>query len=203
MAIGWAITAAVAVLLAMVIVAGLMKTARASNEEYEAAHAPVYIDAEVEAVNPALLEDTLHLQEYFPVFTATVTDEEITLAAQTVWGEARGIESQMEQAAVVWCMLNRVDAWGDSLGKVVTAPNQFAYSAGNPTVDDFGRDLEELVRDVVSRWEREKAGECGVGRVLPHNYLWFGAWDGRNWFRSSYDNLDHPWSWRLPNPYDS
>lgn len=199
MAIGWAITAAVA----MVIVAGLMKTARASNEEYEAAHAPVYIDAAVEAVNPSLLEDTLHPQDSAPIFTAAVTDEEITLAAQTVWGEARGIESRMEQAAVVWCALNRVDAWGDSLGKIVTAPNQFAYSAGNPTVDDFGRDLTELVRDVIDRWEREKNGETDVGRVLPAEYLYFGGDGERNWFRTDYDSFENVWSWALPNPYDS
>lgn len=172
-------------------------------------------EAEAAEEKPLSEETTLHPQECSPTgaavipaptnttFIARFTDEEIRMAAQTVWGEARGVYSQMEQAAVVWCFLNRVDEWGDSLGDTVAAQNQFAYNSGNPTVDDYGRDLEELVRDVVSRWEREKNGETGVGRVLPGGYLWFSSWDGRNWFRSSYENLDYPWSWRLPNPYGS
>ena len=154
-----------------------------------------------------LEETTLHPQEPLVMtsvqadFTAPFTDREITQAAQVVWGEARGVESRMEQAAVVWCMLNRVDDSGDSLGTVATAPNQFAYDPAAPTVDDYGRDLEELVRDVISRWEREWNGESGVGRVLPRGYLWFSAWDGQNHFRSTYDSLAHSWEWRLPDPY--
>lgn len=153
-------------------------------------------------VDPVLEEETLHPQAE-PILTSRFTDAEITAAAKTVWGEARGIASQMEQAAIVWCALNRVDFYGDSLGATVTAPNQFAYDAGNLTVDDAGRDLEELVRDVVSRWEREKQGEPGVGRVLPQNYLWFGGSNGRNWFRCDYDSFENLWDWSLPNPYES
>ena len=45
------------------------------------------------------------------------TEAELELIAQTVWAEARGVESRAEQAAVVWCILNRVDAgtWGDTI----------------------------------------------------------------------------------------
>lgn len=147
--------------------------------------------------------ETIAVREDAPVFVARISDAEITMAAQTVWGEARGIPSQMEQAAVVWCILNRVDKYGDSLEKIVTAPNQFAYGAENGTVDDYGRDLEELVRDVVDRWEREKNGEWPVGRVLPAGYLYFGGENGRNWFRPEYDSFDRVWDWPLPNPYES
>lgn len=38
------------------------------------------------------------------------TGADLELIAQTVWAEARGVESRAEQAAVVWCILNRVDA---------------------------------------------------------------------------------------------
>ena len=147
--------------------------------------------------------EEMHPQEE-PRWTACVTDEDIRLAAQTVWGEARGIESQMEQAAVVWTMLNRVDEWGETLGEVVTAPHQFqGYNPDNPTVDDFGRDLEALVRAVVARWEREHNGEWGVGRVLPKDYLFFGAENGHNHFRREYDSFSGIWSWGLPNPYEN
>lgn len=172
------------------------KVAGEADEQLEGYQivAPCYIPPEAD-------EDTLHPQE--PVFTADVTDEEIEIAAKTLWGEAHGVESKMEQAAVVWTMLNRVDDWGDSLGKIVTAPDQFAWDANNPTVDDFGRDLTELVRDVVGRWEREKNGEADVGRVLPAGYFWFGG-DGwaTNYFRNDFDDFDNLWDWSLPDPYE-
>lgn len=149
---------------------------------------PCYIPEEHDDIHPD------------PLFTADVTDEEIILAAKTLWGEAHGVESRMEQAAVVWTMLNRVDAFGDSLGKIVTASNQFAYDEDNPTIDDFDRDLTELVRDVVGRWESEKNG-VDSGRVLPKQYLWFGGDGEQNYFRSEYDSFTDIWDWSLPNPY--
>lgn len=191
-AIGWMILSVV--LLVLLFVAAVCRVAgeTADAEERE----PVYFDATME-------EDTLHPQDYEPPFTAWISDAEITQAAQVVWGEARGIHSRMEQAAVVWCLLNRVDVYGDSLGKIVTAPGQFHYDASFPTVDDYGRDLEELVRDVVDRWEREKNGEADVGRVLPQVFLYFGGENGRNWFRDTLDFYDDTliWDWRFPDPY--
>lgn len=154
---------------------------------------------------PLSEETTIHPQSSPAprTFHAPVTEEEVTAAAQAVWGEARGVESRMEQAAVVWCMLNRMDARGEGLGEVVTAPYQFAWSLENDTVDDYGRDLEELVWDVIHRWEREKNGESDVGRVLPAGYQYFGAQGGRNWFRSDYDSFEDVWDWSLPDPYEA
>lgn len=150
----------------------------------------------------AIVEETPPAPQVITTFTAPFTDEEITAAAKALWGEARGVDSRMEQAAVVWCFLNRVDARGSSLGDVVTAPGQFAYDAAFPTVDDAGRDLAELVRDVISRWAREQDGASSVGRVLPAGYLYFGGEGGRNWFRTDYDSFDNVWDWSLPNPYE-
>lgn len=136
-------------------------------------------------------------------FQRSFTDEEIEMAAKVVWGEARGIESRMEQAAVVWCLLNRVDKYNESLWRVITKPYQFNYSADYATVDDYGRDLVELVKDVVDRYEREKNGETDVGRVLPKMYLWFGGEDGHNHFRNNYEFNSGTimWGWTLPDPY--
>lgn len=197
MFIALVLAAIVAVILLAVL--SCCKAAGEADEQMEGYQvvSPCYIPPEPTD------EDTLHPQEI--PFTADVTDEDIVLAAKVVWGEARGIKSRMEQAAVVWTMLNRVDAFGDSLGKVATASNQFAYDEDNPTIDDFGRDLTELVRDVVDRWEAEKNG-VDSGRVLPKEYLWFGGENGHNWFRSEYELSGDAWEydiwdWSLPDPY--
>ena len=58
-----------------------------------------------------------------------IPDEaEVEMLARLIWGEARGIPSDMHKAAVVWCALNRVDAegWPDTVAEVVTQPHQFA-----------------------------------------------------------------------------
>lgn len=171
-------------------------------------------EAEAAEEKPLSEETTLHPQDFVPLavtvilsptptaFRADFSDEEITAMAKTVWGEARGIESRMEQAAVVWCVLNRCDKYGTSLGETVTAPNQFHYGETFPTVDDYGRDLTELVRDVISRWEREKNGQTDVGRVLPSDYIYFGGDGQRNYFRNDFNFDGDIWDWSLPDPYE-
>ena len=163
---------------------------------------------------PLSEETTIHPSEFIrppaaptatpATFKANFTDEEITIAAKTVWGEARGIESQMEQAAVVWCALNRYDnGHGESLESIFTEPHQFHYDESFSTVDDYGRDLTALVRDVVGRWEREKNGETNVGRVLPSEYIYFGGDGTHNYFRDDYNFNGNIWDWSLPNPYEN
>ena len=113
-----------------------------------------------------------------------------------VWGKARGC-SKTEQAATVWCVLNRVDdGYGDILS-VLLAPNQFqGYDSSNPVSPE----IAALVKDVLIRWEIEKECVGGVGRVLPKDYLWFTG-DGRhNHFRNEYRS-DETWDWSLPSPY--
>ena len=126
--------------------------------------------------------------------------DEVNALARTVWGEARGVGSKAEQAAVIWCILNRVDArYADSIIGVITAPGQFAgYSIYYPVTDEF----EELARDVLIRWYREKDGEIDVGRTLPQGYYYFNGSGGHNWFRQEFRSSTY-WDWSLPNPYDS
>ena len=92
------------------------------------------------------------------------TNEEVIVLAKMLWGEARGVSSDTEKAACVWCALNRVDhGYGDII-TVVTTPEQFVgYREGNP-VDDK---LITLCIDVLSRWYAEKDGQAEVGRVPP------------------------------------
>ena len=129
----------------------------------------------------------------------TASEDEIALA-KMVWGEARGC-SATEQAAAVWCALNRVDSgdpyYPDTIIGVVSQPGQFeGYSPDYPVEDD----ILALVQDVVSRWQREKAGEVNVGRVLPKEYLFFHGDGCHNHFRIGFYDTVH-WDWSLPSPY--
>ena len=127
--------------------------------------------------------------------------DEIPYIARTVWGEARGC-SKTEQAAVIWCILNRVDSsiryMPDNIIDVVTQKHQFlGYVKTFPVTEK----IRELVIDVLTRWEMEKAGVENVGRVLPPEYMWFHG-DGRhNHFRDAYRGGNR-WDWSLDSPYE-
>ena len=43
---------------------------------------------------------------------------EVELIGRTIWGEADGVKSEAERAAVAWCILNRVDASGQTIEEV-------------------------------------------------------------------------------------
>ena len=118
----------------------------------------------------------------------------VELMARTIYAEARGC-STMEQAAVAWCVLNRVDAGYGTAEEVLTAPHQFASWSG-----EVGQEQIDIAADVLIRWEREKAGEADVGRVLPSEYLWFTGNGSENLFRDAYEGGQY-WGWSLPNPY--
>lgn len=127
-----------------------------------------------------------------------VTEREISMLAKTVYGEANGC-SKLQQSAVVWCILNRVDAGRGSIAQVITAPGQFhGYSSSFPVTEE----IEALVRDVIARWKLEKI-TCGdVGRTLPSKYTYFAS-DGTgkgNVFRTSWSGGER-WNWDCWNPY--
>lgn len=153
----------------------------------------------------------------------------VDLMARTIYAEARGC-STMEQAAVAWCVLNRVDAGYGDIEAVLTAPHQFATWSG-----EVGQEQLDIAADVLTRWEREKLGcpgearrsgfggertssgtseavhtgadegcaacEDEVGRVLPLEYLWFTGDGVRNYFRDAYEG-DEYWDWGLESPYE-
>ena len=130
----------------------------------------------------------------------TIDTYSAELIAKTLYGEYRGAD-KLQQAAVVWCILNRCDAWGQSIEVVVTAPGQFhGYNKHNPVLDY----LLETTIDVLTRWEREKLGETDVGRVLPRDYMWFAANSDytANIFRNAYKWPYDKWDWSLESPYE-
>lgn len=123
----------------------------------------------------------------------------IMALAKTVWGEASGCTTT-EQAAVVWCVLNRVDSpdFPDDPLEVVQQQNQFSgYSPDYPVWPE----LLAIAEDVLDRWELEKTAVGDVGRVLPKEYVFFEG-DGRhNYFRTEYRG-GTVWNWSLDSPYE-
>lgn len=130
----------------------------------------------------------------------TVTREEIETLAKIVYQEARGIKEDSHKAAVVWCILNRVDDgyWGDSIVEVATYPNAFAWVPDTPVKEE----LVDLVVDVITRWNYEKEGLSNVGRTLPKDYLYFTGDGSYNHFTREWGSTDY-WDWSLPDPYNS
>lgn len=130
----------------------------------------------------------------------TVTREEVETLAKIVYQEARGIKEDSHKAAVVWCILNRVDDgyWGDNIVDVATYPNAFAWVPDTPVEEE----LVDLVVDVVTRWNHEKEGLSDVGRTLPKEYLYFTGNGSYNHFTKEWKSTDY-WDWSLPNPYNS
>lgn len=131
------------------------------------------------------------------------TEEDVCMVAKTVYGEALVTRSDMEMAAVVWCILNRVDSegygCGTSIEYVVTFPNQFhGYNEENPVTDH----IKELVIDVFERWSAEKAGVANVGRILPKEYIYFYGDGKHNHFTTEFRG-GQTWDWSLENPYEN
>ena len=126
-----------------------------------------------------------------------VDPEEVELIGRTIWGEAGGVTSTAERAAVAWCILNRVDTYGQTIKEVVTAPNQFY---GYRTKGECPEEHLDLAADVLERYYAEKRGEANVGRVLPKEYLYFTGDGQRNHFTSEWRGTSH-WNWSLDDPY--
>lgn len=128
------------------------------------------------------------------------TEADVEMLARLIWVEARGVESKTEQAAVVWCVLNRLDnpdRLENSIAEVVCAPYQFDYRPWAPVLPEFS----ELAQDVLERWQAEKSGHKDVGRVLPVEYQYFEGWGGRNWFSAKWKSQEY-WGWGLASPYE-
>lgn len=126
--------------------------------------------------------------------------ETVEAIAKTVWGEARGLNTT-EQAAVIWCICNRVDSreFPDDPLMVVQQAGQFdGYSESYPVEDN----LVALVKDVIARWEMEKTAVGSVGRVLPANYLFFEGDGQHNHYRENWIKDGNTWDWSLSSPYE-
>lgn len=128
--------------------------------------------------------------------------EDAKYIAKAIYGEARGC-SKTEQAAVAWCILNRVDSedpyFPDDIISVVTQEKQFdGYDPNHPVTDEF----YELAIDVIDLWLKEDGTGIVAGRVLPPEYLWFLGDGKTNTFRDAYLGDFNTWDWSLVSPYE-
>lgn len=183
---------------------GVMTLVAAALPDQPETEIPVPVYSVAPSITVQVLEPT---EEVVAVSEETMpplfSDADVAAIAKTVYGEALITHSDMEMAAVAWCILNRVDSaeafFPDTILGVVTQDSQFhGYSDSHP-VDPH---IEWLVRDVLNRWTLEKAGAEDVGRVLPKDYLYFWG-DGRhNHFTTEY-HAGTTWDWSAENPYES
>lgn len=160
----------------------------------------MYLGAAVSTVNEMPLPAQTPAVTPEPTPTLRPLESDAVYLAQCLWGEARGVPSQTEKAAVVWCVLNRVDHPGfpDTIHGVLSAPNQFLGFSERFPVDP---ELLALAQDVLDRWRAETAGAGDVGRVLPKDYLWFSAdGHGHNAFRATF-RQSAAWQWTAESPY--
>lgn len=165
-----------------------------------------------ESIEQALVEEEESIDFYNGVLPYDITYNADTeylavMLAKTVFYEARGIYSVMEQAAVIQTVYNRTRSSEfnyPTLYNALTAPNQFAYFSSGRTVDDYGRDLVALARDVMYRNTLLDQGyaEDEVGIVLAAGYCYYSGDGYHNYFRNAYRNGTR-WDWSLPNPYES
>ena len=155
----------------------------------------VTLTAELEASNEVI--ESLKGEKYNPEYT--VTNAEIEMLAKTIWGESRGC-SKLQQSAVAWCILNRVDAGWGTIAQVIKSPGQFhGYHKSFPVEEE----IKTLVEDVLHRWMLEKTGCGNVGRTLPSEYLYFSAnrYGTGNVFRNNLGGNYQTWNWDCWNPY--
>lgn len=125
-------------------------------------------------------------------------EKEIEMLAKVVYKEAGGIKWKHHKAAVVWCVLNRLDSgiYGDSMYDIIVQPNAFAYYPETKVREEF----VELVIDVMTRWLLEHEGYTEVGRVLSSEYIYFHGADGVNKFKKKVNDRVY-WDWSLESPY--
>ena len=136
-------------------------------------------------------------ESYAPEVDNPLDPYEVELIGRTIWGEAEGVEDKAEQAAVAWCVLNRVDASGKTIEEIVTAPYQFY---GFRKFGEVPEEFLQLAEDVLLRWRIEKRGGEDVGRVLPEDYLFFIGDGEHNYFSKEWQATDY-WDWSLKSPY--
>lgn len=168
----------------------------------ESQDAPAYRQIEITAAATPSVEpaDEPAPEQSLPVESEEENrDEAVELIGRTIWGEAGGVLSKAERAAVAWCILNRVDAWGQTIADAVTAPYQF-QGYRDSAWGECPQEHLDLAADVLSRWEAEQQGAENVGRVLPADYLYFMGDGERNHFTVEYLSTDY-WGWSMTDPY--
>lgn len=154
-------------------------------------------------------ENVVVLQtDYSTLVDVNEWSTEIDYIGKTLKGEYNVTKTafdRMQAAAVVWCILWRVEDttwnyWPDNVAGVVTQEEQFLGYRPENWIDS---ELREITIDVLGRYLAWKNGASleEIGCVLPPEYLWFCGAYGQNWFRNSFDGEFTVWDWSWGNPY--
>ena len=193
------VAACIAALLCLISCVVLLSAARSTDSDEPVPETPT---PEPETTQSGYIAPSVDLPVYHKPAIDPLEDAKIALA-KMVWGEARGC-STTEQAAVIWCVLNRFDS-GDpyyancrTIYDIVVQEGQFhGYDPSYPVEAD----ILALVEDVLARWDAERYCIGDVGRVLPAEYLYFSGDGEHNYFRDQYDG-GNTWRWTLDSPYE-
>lgn len=146
-------------------------------------------------------QETIDPSIYYMAQVPAADVNDIERIARTLWGECRGVNSTTRQAAVVWCIFNRIDdpRWPNNIAEVCIHSQFNGYKPDNP----IDTQLFDLALDVYTRYYREKAGDPDAGRVLPKEYVYFSGDGKENNFRDQYKENYTVWDWSLPSPYET
>ncbi|MCI8331642.1 MAG: hypothetical protein HFE78_02305 [Clostridiales bacterium] len=126
-----------------------------------------------------------------------ISDEELTLLAQLIQGEA-GSSPLTQKAAIVWVVFNRIDNGYGDLTDVVTGGAFHGWGEWQ----EASEENKMLAKDVYIRWQAEKAGFTEVGRIIPPNCCHFSGNGMRNLFRVG-GLKGEVWDFRWQSPYNS
>lgn len=161
---------------------------------------PIEVDETIEPAKEIVIKTVEVLRYTTEKENIEHREEEVEALCKVVWGEARGC-STTEQAAVVWCVLNRVEdeRFPNDIISVLEQPGQFNGYSSSPYFIDG--QIYVLVVDVFNRWSIEQESLGSVGRVLPKEYMWFYGNGKQNVFRDSYNGNYNIWDWSLESPY--
>ena len=128
------------------------------------------------------------------------TEAQAEILAKLIHQYCHGIQSQTAQACMGWAVLNSLDASSNGVSFSAVAAN-FGYNPNEPSVDDYGRDLILLGRDLIYRWKAGKNGVSANGRVLPAGYCWAWSTGSVVVFRNTPNESGAIWNYSLASPY--
>ena len=142
------------------------------------------IDLKLNMAEKELTTEELFIK-YFPKEDYNKT---VIALARMIHGEAIGVKSITNRAALIWEVGNRVDRHqrGDTFLECVKSRHQFCFRR------KYTEEEIWIVEDVLNRWLREKMGEVNVGRILPTGFCFHHGNGEINIFRDKYLFKDNP-----------
>ena len=137
--------------------------------------------------------------------SSNISYTDIDMLAKTIYGEG-GNQPIDQQAAIAWCVLNRVDMniYPDTIPEVITQYKQFT---GYHDYTQYTQSHFDLAKDVIIRRRLEKSGYTNVGRTLPKSCYAFRGDGKHNNFRIPINGKNYKdgytiWNWSYTSPYN-